>query len=654
MNTSKWAFAAMLAVVFSTVNAADRDSIALSHYEPLHQLEMRTVSARAANALVAGGSGPMVMSFAAMGRSFDLELELNSRVIAAARQNPLLSGMDIYRGEIAGKPGSWARIVVADGMPRGMFWDGQDLYAIEAPGDSIVDATGPVIFRLADMHVAPGSMSCGSASVAMTAAGAFENLVGELGSMSEAQGAVEEIGMGMIGDFEFTSAKGGDAAAAAAITTRMNNVDGIFSSQLGVQITVNTIETFNNAADPFTDESDAGMLLDEVSDYRLNTPAQNSNGLTHLFTGRDLAGTTVGIAWTSALCSARFGAGLSEGNGTATFDSLVAAHEIGHNFGAPHDGETGSACESQAGEWLMSPRLNGESTFSPCTIDQVTDDIARASCITALPAIDMAVGLQSASSILFGADADLSFDVVNNGTLDATNVTADFTIPSNLTLGAVVPSAGTCTTVSGTVSCALGDVPGLGNRTVDITVTPNALGTGLVNATVSADVDDRPSNNQDSQQVSVDPAVDLVVDRPTGSSVRIDRSTTITAALQNTATLDATGVTLTVAVGAALQTTDASWSLGSCTVLAQQVTCQAATFPAQSSSTISVTATGISEGSPRITVSLGSAEADLVPGDNTATNRVEVRQGSDDSGSGSTGPLFLLLLGLVALVRRRF
>ena len=73
----------------------------------------------------------------------------------------------------------------------------------------------------------------------------------------------------------------------------------------------------------------------------------------------------------------------------------VVAHEIGHNFGAPHDGETGSACESQAGDWLMSPRLNGVDQFSQCSLNEMADDIARASCITALPSVDMQPSLST-------------------------------------------------------------------------------------------------------------------------------------------------------------------------------------------------------------------------------------------------------------------
>mgnify|MGYP001821361477 CR=1 FL=1 len=424
------------------------------------------------------------------------------------------------------------------------------------------------------------------------------------------------------------------------------------SNQLGVQISLQAIETFNTDTDPFT-QSDAGELLRELSDYRVNSPTQTSFGLTHLYTGRDLDGTTVGIAWTGALCSANFGTGLSEGNGTATFDSLIAAHEIGHNFGSPHDGEAGSACESQAGDWLMSPRLNGSNTFSPCSITEMDDDIRRASCITGLPSVDMRVSLQSSATILFGTATDLRYEVFNNGTLDAANVSVDFTMPATVTLGSVTAASGTCTTGTGTVNCVFGDIPGSAVRAVDITVTPNALGAGTISATVSADNDDRPENNEESLQLMVDPAVDLVAGTPSGASVRVNKRTTITSTLENRATLDATGVTLTIDVGDALRTEGASWSLGTCSVLAQRVTCQAATFPALSSSTINVDVNTVSVGNPNITVTLESNEADIAPNDNLRNGRLEVREAKDDSGSGSTGPLFLLLLGLVAMMRRR-
>jgi MYXO-CTERM domain-containing protein len=172
----------------------------------------------------------------------------------------------------------------------------------------------------------------------------------------------------------------------------------------------------------------------------------------------------------------------------------------------------------------------------------------------------------------------------------------------------------------------------------------------MLSAVVTADVDQRPANNQESVQLTVDPAVDLVVQSLTGSSsVKLDKSATVTATLRNSAAIDATGVTLTIDLGSSLRADSVSWPLGTCTVTAQRATCQAATFAAGASTTASVSATAISEGSPRITFSLASAEADLVPGDNSDQRRVEVKD-PDESG-GSTGPLFLAVLAGLILAR---
>jgi hypothetical protein len=107
MNTSKLAIAAACTAIFSTAAEAGPNDVMLSHYESLQQLNLRTMVADAANgSQKASVAAPLVLSFNAMGRSFDVELEANSRLMLAARENSLLDGVAIYRGELAGRPGS--------------------------------------------------------------------------------------------------------------------------------------------------------------------------------------------------------------------------------------------------------------------------------------------------------------------------------------------------------------------------------------------------------------------------------------------------------------------------------------------------------------------------------------------------------------------
>jgi hypothetical protein len=65
--------------------------------------------------------------------------------------------------------------------------------------------------------------------------------------------------MSSIGDFEVTTLRGGELAAAVASATRLNLIDGFFSEQVGVQITLaQPVETHSDAEDPVTDTIDSG------------------------------------------------------------------------------------------------------------------------------------------------------------------------------------------------------------------------------------------------------------------------------------------------------------------------------------------------------------------------------------------------------------
>ena len=602
----------------------------------------------------------MVLSFEAHGRRFDLDLVANERVLAALPDDPAYQNISAYRGQLLGNPDSWVRIVMYDGMPRGLVWDGETMFAIEAPGDSAVATSEPVIYRVADLNILPGTMTCGADALSGNAERMYASMAGGWEeAVVQAPGAVTEITMGVIGDSYFTADQGGDEAAAAAMTTRMSNVDGYFSEQVGVQLNVQLIETHDAVTDPFDDTLDSGSLLNQLSTYRDQTSAHNSLGLTHLFTGRNVwsgsASNTsaVGVAWRGALCNSLLSAGLSEGRAGAFTDSLIVAHEIGHNFGAEHDGQAGSSCALEPETYIMAPSVNGNDQFSACSITVMQAEAARASCVTALPAIDVGIERNDQlATVLLGANTVIDYEVSINGTLDVSDVVADFTLPPVFALDSITASTGTCSSGAGTASCSFGNLTGLSSHTVTITGRPVAVGAGTLSASVSTpDADERAANDQDSLQLTVDPAVDLVVGTPTTSPAFVNTSTTVSVALDNLSILPASNVSLTVALDAGLRADSADWSIGTCNVTAQQIDCQAGSFDPQSSASLSITVTTLSLGMQDVSVSITSDEADANPSDNTASRAVNVvsEQGEEqDSGGGSPSPLLLLLLALFA------
>jgi len=438
MQALKWTIAIMILTLSAVLPAAQANGVSVSHYESLQRLSIR--SAGISNHSIAQQlqrATRVDLSFDAMGRTFDLRLEPNGSLLSVESRNALPNGIGIFRGQLANNPDSWARIVVFDDMPRGVIWDGSEMYAVEAPGDSVLKSSGPIIYRLADTLIEPGSMSCASQEFAGSGAAVLANLSGELAAVvAQAPGAVSEITMAAIGDSLFTNDMGGDADAVAAIIARLSIVDGYFSEQVGVQIDVQHFETFSDPADdpfatpadPGTGETNSGDLLAELGGYRESTPPQNSRGLTHLYTGRDLDGSTVGIAYRDELCHSRFAAGLSEGGNHrgSTFDALIAAHEIGHNFGATHDGDPLGTCPDVVGNFIMSPSVNNETQFSACSIAIMEARATAAACAAVLPTVDMQIALNALSTtVLLGADTVLTYDVTNRGGSPATSVTAD-------------------------------------------------------------------------------------------------------------------------------------------------------------------------------------------------------------------------------------
>lgn len=485
--------AAGLACALPTISAAD---VAVSHFETLQRLEIAGPARTAQQKLSA--DAPASVNFDAFGRNFDLELEPNHQLLSASARGELPRSLTAYRGSVAGNAASWSRIVIAaDGLPRGLVWDGKEMYALEVRQDDRTGAAAPVMYRLEDVYVPPGSVACGAMHVtAPNAAAVYDKLVGELdSSMAKSSDATAEIHIGAVGDYEFFKVSGDDSAT--AILTRLNNVDGIFSAQLGVRIVVDELTVFTSPSDPFTDTAVPGDLLKEVSGYRSRTARQRAQGLTHLYTGRKLDGNTVGIAYTNTLCEASWAAGLSQSGANVTFDSLVAAHEIGHNFGAPHDGVSGSACAAEQGGYLMSTSINGNDQFSSCSIQHMRSSIRAASCIVPLPTIDPGITLSgSVEPVAVGQSATATFNVANAGTARASGVTVDIVLPAIVSLESATVSQGTCTNGAGTVTCSIGDLPAGSNRSVTLAVTAVDAGGGELAARVSAHSDDDPANNE--------------------------------------------------------------------------------------------------------------------------------------------------------------
>jgi len=518
------------------------------------------------------------------------------------------------------------------------------------------------VYRLEDTLIDEGAVSCGVAAAgeATNALALYESVGAELTALATV--AVDrELDVAMIADYELYQDYG--SSTADFVVARMNIVDGIYASQAGLRVRVGSTRIHDTPQDPYT-ATIAEDLLRQVAEARRLAPISQRLALTHLMTGRELDDTTVGIAYLDAICSSN-SASLTEarfGKLSSALVSLVAAHEIGHNFGAPHDGEAGKACATTPTTFLMAPTLSTQnSQFSQCSLTQISQRIAGAACLSSVDQADVEI-VAPVSTVRHGPGENysLTFTVRSIGTRTAELTSAAFTIPPNTTLEAINAAGGTCTSFGAQGNCSLGSLAPGANRTVTLSLTGQAIGTEILTATVFATNDEAPGNNSVVVQVVTDPIADLAVSvTATPANLMVGDHTSLTATMTNAGPADAVDARLSLDIPAGLTMGAIEASELSCAAAANSVSCEPAALAVNESHSVTVSASAVTAGTRTFSALVLSSALDPESGNNSASVALTVGAAdgggvpsppsSGASGGGGGGAVSVLLLGLLAL-----
>lgn len=198
-----------------------------------------------------------------------------------------------------------------------------------------------------------------------------------------AAGATRLLEVAVDADHEFFTSNGSSVTTTLAdIEAVMNAVEMIFETEISLRLAVTACVVRTARPDPYT-ATDPLALLNQLTAEWNGPLAGVPRDVTHLFTGKDLNGNTVGFSNTSVTCFPSFAYGLAQSHFTGSFASRVAltAHELGHGLGASHC--SGSDCH------IMCASIGGcggtVSQFGANATQQISSFVASATCLDPIP-----------------------------------------------------------------------------------------------------------------------------------------------------------------------------------------------------------------------------------------------------------------------------
>ena len=277
-----------------------------------------------------------------------------------------------YRGFAPTMPDSHVRASwLGDGLhARIRLEDGSDLW-IEPLQDKVLGASQDAHALYRSTDVIPGYGTC--AADVMSGGSQFENS-GRQGDVNTLKaGTLTYAELALDADFEYYQSKG---SSTANTTANMENVINAMNSQYEADCSIThyishvIVRTTNN--DPYSSTS-AGTLLNQMTSHWYNQQGSVQRDVAELFTGKNISGSTIGIAWLGGVCnSSGYNVVQSDCCGGLAAKTDLSAHELGHNWAAGH-----CSCTS----FTMNSFLTAANRFTNGTINTITNWADNHGCV---------------------------------------------------------------------------------------------------------------------------------------------------------------------------------------------------------------------------------------------------------------------------------
>ena len=287
-----------------------------------------------------------------------------------------------FKGVLAGREDTRGRFNLTDGGVEGVVYAPEGWVYVE-PLRNYLPSASPgelVVYRHSDIKTGE-ALKCG-----LSLPKRLQQGVDRVAAQAEAAIPTNYnyiVDVATEADYEYVQALGGSVEANREIESILNQVDGVYQSELSLQLRIVFQNTWATEENPYAEVEDAYLeLWSKFEDYwEANYAAEVDYDLAHLWTGKKKV--VLGLAG-GGVCANIFGPDrgyaftvhLTHPPGKYT----ITAHEIGHNFGAIHpDGVQG--CR----DTIMTNSSPGF-TFCEFSRQEIASEVARFnSCLTPQP-----------------------------------------------------------------------------------------------------------------------------------------------------------------------------------------------------------------------------------------------------------------------------
>lgn len=257
----------------------------------------------------------------------------------------------LWRGVVLGIPGSRVSADFSNGQVDALIRLGSEdaVWAIQPLTD--VDASAAredhVVYSSEDNidrgYSCGGALQVHGSDPAPAPSGGWEGLAND-----------EICEIACDADVEFYNKNGSSVANTEAdIENIIDRVQNIYQPDVSILYEITTIIVRTAEPDPYSSTS-AGTLLNQFQSHWNGNHAGIQRDVAHLFTGKNIAGGTIGVAYLNVICNLGSAYGLSESKFTSnlSFRTGLTAHELGHNWAAGH-------CDGAGDCWIMCSGIGG-------------------------------------------------------------------------------------------------------------------------------------------------------------------------------------------------------------------------------------------------------------------------------------------------------